>query len=175
MDTRPSPVLNEKPPFEDLYRQYWSGMLFYCIRKTGDRENAEDLVSDTFLYCFDHYDSFDPGKSAVSTWLYMVLNSRIKNYYRDRRESVDLTTLENLLSADGDDMEHAVWLQEIRGRLAEAIAALPERQRKAVILRYFKDKSSSEIAEALGTTPGNARVLLSRALDTLQESCRSLY
>ena len=106
MDTRPSPVLNEKPPFEDLYRQYWSGMLFYCIRKTGDRENAEDLVSDTFLYCFDHYDSFDPGKSAVSTWLYMVLNSRIKNYYRDRRESVDLTTLENLLSADGDDI---VW------------------------------------------------------------------
>ena len=53
--------------------------------------------------------------------------------------------------------------------MTRAIGKLPERQQQAVILRYFKEKSSAEIGEILGITAGNARVLLSRALDKLQE------
>ena len=164
----------EKPPFEELYRRYYSNLFFYAMRRVGSREDAEDLTADTFAYCLDRYDSYDPEKSAVTTWLYLVLNSRIKNYYRDRKETVDLGAVENLLESEGEELEKSVWLEQLRGRLAGEIAALPERQQQVVILRYFKGKSSSEIGQILDISPGNARVLLSRALDALGERCRDL-
>ena len=166
MDTM---LTREKPPFEQLYRRYWSALLFYAQRKVGSREEAEDLVADTFAYCLEHYDRYDPEKSAVSTWLYLVLNSRIKNYYRDRKETVDIGALEGVLESEGEELEQSIWLEQLRAAMTQAIGKLPERQQQAVILRYFKEKSSAEIGEILGITPGNARVLLSRALDKLQE------
>ena len=171
METAP---LREKPPFEELYRRYYSNLLFYAMRKLGNREDAEDVVADTFAYCLDRYDRYDPEKSAVSTWLYLVLNSRIKNHYRDRKETVDIGALENLLESEGEELEHSVYLQQLRETLAKAISRLPERQQQVVILRYFREKSSAEIGEILGISAGNARVLLTRALDSLEADCRGL-
>ncbi len=164
----------EKPSFEELYHRTYSNLLFYTIRKVGSREDAEDLVADAYTYCYEHYDAYDPSKSAVTTWLYLVLNSRIKNFYRDRRESVDISTLENVLEGEGDEMEGSVWLEQVRGTLTKALEKLPERQRQIVILRYFHDKSSAEIGDILGISAGNARVLLSRALDSMELSCSDL-
>ena len=162
-----------KPPFEELYAGYYSNVLFYTLRKIGNREDAEDLTSDVFLYCYDHYDEYDPEKSAVTTWLYMVVNSRIKNYYRDHRQHTDISELENILEADGEEAERGVYLQQLRDMMAGALDKLPERQRQVVILKYFRDKSSAEIAEIMGISSGNARVLLSRALDSLEALCRN--
>ena len=113
-------------------------------------------------------------KRAASTWLYLVLNSRIKNYYRNRKETVELGALENVLACEGEELEQSVWLEQLRDTLAHAIARLPERQQQVVVLRYFQNKSSGEIGQILGISPGNARVLLSRALDSLEEDCRGL-
>lgn len=157
-----------KPSFEEVYEKYYSGMFAYIYKKVASREDAEDLTGEVFLYCFDHYDSYEPEKSAVSTWLYLVANSRIKNYYRDKKPNVDISTLENLLSEERDDMEKAVFLQQLRAKLAEALEELPERQQKIIILRYFKERSFEDIASELDITPGYVRVLLSRGLDRLK-------
>lgn len=158
-----------KPSFEDVYEKYYPGLYAYIVKKVGSREDAEDLTGEVFLYCYDRYDSYDPQKSAVSTWLYLVANSRIKNFYRDKKASVDIETLENLLSQETDDMDKAVFLQQLRTRLAAALETLPERQRKIVILRYFKERSFEDIASELEITPGNVRVLLSRGLNRLKD------
>ena len=114
-----------KPDFEEVYEKYYSGVLSYIYKKTGSREDAEDLAGEAFLYCFDHYDSYDPDKSAVSTWLYVVANSRIKNYYRDKKSDVDITALEDFFVAEADDMDKAILLQQLRENLASALTALP--------------------------------------------------
>lgn len=159
----------EKIPFEQVYEQYYSEVLRYAQRKMGSFHDAEDLVGDSFFYCYQNYDKYDPSKSSITTWLYLIVNSRLKNYYRDRKETVDYTELENLLFTDEPDMERAVYLEELRRFLSEKLELLPEKQRKAVILRYFHNKEFTEIAEELDTTPGNIRVILSRALDKLEK------
>ena len=50
-----------KPPFEDVYRQYYSTLLFYTMKKVGSKEDAEDLVQNALIYCYDHYEEYDPA------------------------------------------------------------------------------------------------------------------
>lgn len=163
-----------KPSFEELYKEYYPKILFYILKKTGNREEAEDLTSEAFLYCYDHYGDFNPEKSAVSTWLYLVVNSRLKNHYRDKKVHADIGDFENNLFADGDEMDKAIYLEQLRTSLKKAIDTLPQKQKEAVIMRFFKDMSHEEIAAALQTSPGNTRVILSRAMDRLKMQCKDL-
>ena len=162
-----------KPAFEEVYDRYYFDILRFVSRRVDNSQDAEDLTSEAFLYCYSHYDDFDPEKSSVSTWLYIVVKSRIKNYYRDRRSEADISELENLLPYESD-MDRAVYLEELRGELASALDKLSEKQRTAVLQRYFQNKEYSQIALELGTTPGNVRVIISRALDRLEELCAGL-
>lgn len=161
------PAGGKKPPFEQLYEDYYQPLLKYLRGKTGNLQDAEDLTAETFLYCYRNYDSYDPEKSKPSTWLYLVANSRLKNHYRDRKETVEFETLENLLEAEETDMDRAVALEQLRLALAKKLELLPERQQKVVVMRFFQEKEFYEIAETLGTSVGNVRVMLSRALDRL--------
>lgn len=66
-------------------------------------------------------------------------------------------------------MERAAWLEQLRGFLADRLECLPERQQQIIALRFFQEKDYDEIADVLGITAGNARVLLSRAIDRLRK------
>lgn len=164
----------QKPSFEEVYETYYSSVLSYLRRKITSPQDAEDLASEAFIYCYNHYEEYDPNKSAVSTWIYLVVNSRLKNFYRDRREYTDISVLENVLPDDSSDMERGIYLEQLRKTLAEAIDQLPERQQQIIILSYFQQKSSREIADMLGMTPGSVRTQLSRALDKLEGLCGSI-
>lgn len=159
----------EKIQFSDFYSMYHEKVVRYIGSKIGNFHDAEDLASEVFTYCYHHYDSYDPARSALSTWLYLVVNSRIKNYYRDAKTYVDLESLVGVLPDESIDMEKCVYLQQLKEMLQKAMEVLPERQRKIVTLRYFEEKSNVEIAEELGMTHINVRVQLSRALDTLEK------
>ena len=158
----------KKPPFEEVYEHYYRDMLFYTQKKLGNLHDAEDLVGDAFIYCYQHYENYDPEKSSISTWLYLVLNSRIKNYYRDKKQTVDYSALEDWMFAEEPDLERTVYLQEIRKFVSEHVTKLPEQQKNVVLMRYFREMEFADIAEELNTTPGNARVILSRALNRLE-------
>ncbi len=160
--------------FEEFYEKYSSEILFYLIKKTGNKEAAEDLASEAFLYCYEHFDSYDPNKSAISTWLYLVVNSRLKNYYRNQKETVDLSELEEFLFDDQPDLNKAVYLEEMRNTLAVAIKSLSEMQQKVIIMRFFGHREFDEIAQELGTSSGNVRVIQTRALSKLCKECQTL-
>lgn len=159
----------QKPFFEDVYEEYYQVILRYFYKHTGNLHDAEDLASETFLYCYRTYDRYNVEKSSISTWLYLTAGSRLKNYYRDRKENLELSELENYLFVETVGMEQATYIEQLRHMLAEKMKQLPERQQKAVVMRFFQNKSTDEIAAALNVSPGNARVLLSRALDKLEK------
>ena len=168
----PKPQKTVKPDFETIYETYYSSVLSYLQRKMNNRQDAEDLAGEVFLYCYDHYAAYDPEKSAASTWIYLVANSRLKNYYRDRKEKSDISTLENVLPDENSDVERGIYLVHLRKTMAKAISQLPRCQQQIVILSYFKQKNSNEIAVLLNMTPVNVRVQLSRALRKMESACK---
>ena len=160
---------NRKPAFEEIYDRHYFEVLRYLNRRMGNSHDAEDLAGDVFLYCYQHYDGYDPEKSSVTTWLYLVVNSRLKNYYRDRKPQSDFDELEDWLFSDEPDMERSVWLEQLRDFMAKKLKLLPERQRQVVIMRFFQNMDYDEIAQELGTSQGNVRVILTRSLAKLRE------
>ena len=157
--------------FEEFYNRYYQEVYWYLLRKTSQKEIAEDIASESFLYCYEHYSSYDPSKSAISTWLYLVVNSRLKNYYRDRKETVEWSELEEFLFDDQPDLDRTVYLEELKRELASCIEQLSDIQQKVIIMRFFNHLEFEEIARELGTSSGNVRVIQSRALAKLREKC----
>ena len=164
----------EMPSFSEFYETYYKRVVYYINKKVGNPYDAEDLASEIFTYCYTHYGDYNSEKSSLSTWLYLIVNSRIKNHYRDAKVHVELESLEFVLQDDSIDMDACIYLQQIRQQLENAIAKLPERQQKIVTMRYFEERSNSEIAEKLGMTQGNVRVQLSRALNALETLCGNI-
>ena len=159
--------LQEKPSFDDFYSENYPKVLNYLRSRLSDRDAAEDLSSDIFLYCYNHYESYDPEKSSVVNWLYVIVNSRLKNHYRDRRPFSSFEDLDELLPGVEEDMERAMYVEQLRGKLAEVLDQLQPRQKEVVVARFYREESYETIAERLHITTQNARVILSRALDRI--------
>ncbi|MDR1766243.1 MAG: sigma-70 family RNA polymerase sigma factor [Lachnospiraceae bacterium] len=162
-----------KESFEDVYNRYYQPVYRLIFQRVGSREQAQDLASDVFYACYKHFDRFDPAKASMSTWIYTIANNKLKNYYRTRsgaggkvislyEESMEQAPPRELTFEE--DMDGAIYLEEMRRYVKQALEALPERERKIVVERYFEELSSWEIAKNSELTPGNVRVILTRAL-----------
>lgn len=161
--------MNEKQSFEQVYNEYYPRVFRHVRGKISIYHEAEDLTQEIFAACYRNYDKFDPEKASVGTWIYVIMNNRLKNYYRDRKESVSLDDDESFLelAAEGA-LEESVLLEEQKRMLMDAIAELSERERQIVISMYFKKKTSAETAAELQMTAGNVRVVLNRTLTKIR-------
>ncbi len=160
----------KRKDFERYFVKYYRRLYGYIAKKISDIHIAEDITMDSFLTCWAKYDLFDPQKASFQTWLYVVANNKIKNYYRDKKEHIQLN--EEILD-DGkdhvDEMLDAITLTQMRDHLANALEILTETNRKIIIYKYFQKKNSKEIAEILGLSPENVRSRLSRSIDKIKE------
>ena len=161
-------MASEKLSFEEYYKKYYQQAFGYVCKKISDSYQAEDLTMDAFSACYQKFDDFDPEIASFQTWLYVVINNKLKNYYRDRKITENVDDFTDVLANSDDDMLAAEELKEMRDLLADGLMTLTEKQRTIVILKYFKGKKSAEIAEIMGLTAVNVRVQLSRALDKLK-------
>ena len=129
---------------------------------------AEDLTMDVFCTVWDKFEVFDESKASFQTWLYVIVNNKLKNYYRDRKDNVELDESIAIEDNQADEIVEAIQLQDMREQLYTALEELNETQRKIVIYKYFKDMNANEIADLLGLSAGNVRILLKRALDKIR-------
>lgn len=159
------------PDFETVYQAYYHSILAFLRAHIHQMEAAQDLTAAVFLAAYRNWEKFDPELGSVSTWLYCIARNRLKNYYRNQKNVISLDAMRE----DGEwdsvpDSEQFQRITEWRDALATALAALPERSRQVVVLRYYGGKSNREIAEILQITHENARVILTRSLQKLREN-----
>ena len=157
-----------KPSFEEFYKQYYHIALSHTRKKIGSYEDAEDLVSNAFIYCYEHYDTYDPEKAPIGAWLFLIVNSRIKNYYRDRKEFVLLEEGSPFDVQDRSADEKAIELEELRAAIAKAIQKLPEMQQRMLILKYFYNYTSEQLGREFGLQPNHVRTMISRTVKKLE-------
>jgi RNA polymerase sigma-70 factor (ECF subfamily) len=149
---------------ESIYRARLADFRRVAAAIVGDVEHGNDAVQEAFGRALRKRKSFR-GEGSLEAWLWrLVVNEARDELRADRRRRVPV-----LLSANGSTTDEDA-------RLAAAIAALPERQRLAVFLRYYADLDYASIAEALGVKDGTIAASLNAAHDnlrkTLQEALR---
>ncbi len=155
--------------FEQYYRKHFRIVVNYIARKICNRQEAEDMAMEVFAKCYERFDEFDENKASFSTWLYVIVNNRLKNYYRDHKEHDELTEDHPSDGSMEDEIVHAQYISEMRRVLKDALSSLKEQQRQVIILKYFKNLSSAEISEITGISSANVRVTLYRGIAALKK------
>ncbi|HEX4871245.1 MAG TPA: RNA polymerase sigma factor RpoE [Nevskiaceae bacterium] len=167
--------------FELLVRRYQYKIIQLVGRLVGDAD-APDVAQETFIKAYRALKGFK-GESAFYTWLYRIGINTAKNHLvaRHRRPSnqdIDVQDAElyghTEQMADVETPEAVLLSEEIKDKVAEAIARLPPDLRQAISLREFDGLSYEEIAEVMGCPIGTVRSRIFRAREAIDEVLKPL-
>ncbi len=154
--------LNDVDAFEQLFRRYYEPVRRLVYRTVADDALADDLVQETFLTLYTRPPQLQLDDEAVRAWLYRVALNRGYNALRSRRRSEDRLLRLYEPEAESDPEAEALRGEE-RERVRAALALLPERQAKLLLLRQEEGLKYAEIAAILEVAPGSIGTLLVRA------------
>ncbi|MGO8788177.1 MAG: RNA polymerase sigma factor [Terriglobia bacterium] len=161
--------------FEILLRRYRVPLVGYFCRMVRDRGLAEDLAQEVFLRVYKSRERYQP-EARFTTWLYRIATNLAFNAIRDRKDEVSDTPSND---SDGSpvlerfvDPQPTVeqrLMQNDRERLIrQAVEALPENQRAAVILHKYQEVDYRQIAKILSVSESAVKSLLFRAYEALR-------
>ncbi|QKW32789.1 SigE family RNA polymerase sigma factor [Actinomadura sp. NAK00032] len=138
-------------------------LLRAATRLTPDRAEAEDLLQAALAKTYLAWDRIE-DRAAVDGYVRRAMvNTQISWW---RRRKLEVYPTDRLPDRPVDDHTDR---SEMRDALGRALDRLPERQRLAVMLRYYEDMSEREIAEVLGVSVGTVKSTVSRAMTRLRE------
>jgi RNA polymerase sigma-70 factor (ECF subfamily) len=128
---------------------------------------VEDLVQETFIKAFRALDGWR-GDATFRSWLYRIGSNLRKDLYRRERGRQVVSILDTDLADSADPAAEAL-ASDAEDRLRDGIGTLPRLQREVFLMRAQQGMEYNEIAVALGTTPGAARVHYHHAARRLKE------
>jgi len=160
----------DRTAFDQLFRRWAGPMLRYLVRMVRDAGTAEDLLQETFLRVFRAQERYQP-EARFSTWLYTIATNLALNELRrprrraphrsaDEGESDEVHLVLEGNEPRADDVIHA---RRASAELERELAALPERQRAALMLSAVEGLSYAEVAVSLETTEKSVKALVHRA------------
>jgi RNA polymerase sigma-70 factor (ECF subfamily) len=149
-----------------LVRRYQRRVFGLAATMVGDRMQAEDVAQEAFVRAWRHAAAFDPRRGSVSTWLLTITRNLAIDTLRVRRsEPLDPTALAAMSGAEPrpGPAEAAMTGSEV-DQLRQALAQLPDEQRRAIVLAAIGGRTGQEVSEAEGIPLGTAKTRIRTAL-----------
>ena len=154
--------------FEAVYRDHYRDVCRYVLLSLRRRDDADDVVADTFDRAFGAWRSGHGPAGRALPWLLVIARRIIVDRWRRERLIRWLPFRPGRAGADPVDVDDGSGRAEFWLWLEQLAEALPERQRDVVLLRYQRDLTDEEIGEVLGLSASGVRTLVSRALAGLR-------
>ena len=160
--------------YEEFNREaipHMGALLNFAIRMTGNEDDANDLVQETYLRAFRFFDKFERGTNCKA-WLFRILKNTFINSYRKQKKEphkVDYEDVENFYESakpsntDDAHLEREIFDNLLDDEVSEAIQTLPEDFRTVVILSDIEGFTYNEIADFVDCPVGTVRSRLHRA------------
>ena len=142
-------------------------ILGLATRMLRDASEAEDVAQEAFVRVWRNAGAWQPGRARFDTWLHTVVLNLCRDRLRRRREVASDAVPEAIDPAP--DAEARLIETERGDAVMQAIAALPERQREAILLVHYQDLSGAEAAAALDISVEALESLLGRGRRTLRQ------
>ncbi len=154
------------PPFEELYRAYFTEVYRYALALCRHKETAEDVTAETFLKAMRRLGSFR-GDCDFKVWLFTIAKN---TYYSMLRKDANLTgEPPEETAADAPTPEDTVLQSAEVMEIHRALHALPEPYKEVFSLRAFGELSFRQIGELFGKTEHWACVTYHRAKEKLRQ------
>jgi RNA polymerase sigma-70 factor (ECF subfamily) len=151
----------------ELVERHSAALARFAV-SSGERNDIDELVQDTFVRAFNSLDGFR-GESSFRTWLFTIERRLLLDRRRSEKRRRDRTEIQESDSATEYDALDSVVADETQRRLRDADAQLSPTQREVFALRVAEGLSYKEIAEAVRTTEGAARVHYHNAMRAVKE------
>jgi RNA polymerase sigma-70 factor (ECF subfamily) len=171
-------LTGDQRAWETIVRQHWRKVFNIAYKFVGKHDEAEDLTQEIFLKIFRSLDTFD-RRANFHTWLVSVSRNLCIDHYRSvrkERETIDRDVDASSLSPAAAVASPIAALEQ-RDRvtlLRQALLALPETLRSAVVMRDIQELSYQEIAERLDLPEGTVKSRINRGRTELARQVRKL-
>jgi RNA polymerase sigma-70 factor (ECF subfamily) len=157
---------------------HMSALYAFAVRLTRDRDDAADLVQETYLKAFRFFDKFERGTNCKA-WLFRILKNSYINRFRKTSKAPDTVEYDAIeefyetirdSSVETSVLEEQVFDNALDDEVAQAIESLPEEFRTVIILCDIESFTYEEIAEFIDCPIGTVRSRLHRARKLLAGS-----
>jgi RNA polymerase sigma factor (sigma-70 family) len=161
------PPENSEAAFNALAERYINLVYSTALRSIGNDHAAQEIVQAVFIILANKAGKFS-RRIVLSGWLYQTTRLTAANFLRGeirRQQREQEAFMQSTLQEPADDL---AWRQ-IAPLLDDALAKLGERDRNAIVLRFFENKNLHEVGLALGASEDAAKMRVNRALEKLRK------
>ena len=172
-------LMNSTQSKQSLFEQealpHMNALYSFAVRLCRDRDDASDLLQETFLKGYRFFDKFESGTNCKA-WLFRILkNTYINQYRKDKKEpdTIEYDTIEEFYdlirseSTESTDLQKRIFDNLLDDEISIALDSLPESFRTAIILCDLEVMTYEEISEILECPIGTVRSRLHRARNIL--------
>ena len=156
--------------FAVLVERYEGKIYRLCCALLRERTQAEDAAQESLVRVWKSLDTYD-GRASLSSWIYTITRNRCLTALERRRAMHSLSDSEvevEVSAVASDEMAPEDHTEQLR----ELVDLLPERLRRTLMLYYFEERSTSEVALMLGCPEGTVKTHLFRARAALTDQLR---
>lgn len=163
--------------FAELVDIYQDKLYHMAYRMLNNRQEAEDVVQDTFLRVYKNLDRYD-DTLKFSTWIYRIATNLCIDRLRRRKPTYSLDAESNdyegldgysMLPSDERTPESELVLSDTQRIIHEAIDSLPPKYKSVMILRYIRDLSLQEVGDILGMPVTTIKTRVHRGREFLRK------
>ena len=162
----------DKPPVEELYRDFVNRIYAYVRAQVGSQADAEDVTSQVFIKAWEAYPRFQPQGATPASWLFRIARNAAVDHLRSANRK---DRLARAIAHQPEALEDPAQLatERLQHRaLMLLVERLPERQREVIALRH-SGLSFLEVGAILGSSEDAAKMLYHRALRALRAAAGS--
>ena len=167
----------DQDAFRMLVERHSIRLFQLVYRMTGNEQDAEDMVQETFLRAYKQLNRFE-SRAGFGTWLHRIAANCSLDLLRKRKredEPVDAVQLESeepvpTLSSQAPPPDDQVFHLEVQQKVEAVLEQLTPMERTAFVLRHFEGRSIEEIARALGTGPSATKQSIFRAVQKMRRA-----
>jgi RNA polymerase sigma-70 factor (ECF subfamily) len=166
----------DEEAFVALYRRRQGGLYRYVAQMSGSDATAEDVVQEVFMAIIKESCGYDASKGSLSSYLYGIArNLTLRRIERNRHYvPIDQEDGPSIEIAGNEDPDYDLARAETVGLVRQAVLALPEHYRDAVVLCDLHEMSYVEAADVIGCAVGTVRSRLHRGRSMLGEWLRGV-
>ena len=152
--------------FEPLYKKYYEQILKFVYKRMENLDDTREVTAIVFTKALSSIKKYKDNGHPFSAWLYRIALNEITQFYRDSKKvravSIDDAGIKYIAEEAGG------YKKELITVLKKALQYLSEPDMLLIELRFFEERSFSEVGEIIGITENNAKVKTYRAIDKLK-------
>src|SRR6186997_1685964 len=158
----------DRDALEDLYLEHFDRIYSYLHMTVGNRHDAEDLTTQTFLRMLESIGKFRWGAAPFSAWLFRIAHNLAMDHFRSRRRWQPEEEPPEPPGSEERSAEDEAFRAIGQESMFELIESLSEDQQQVLTLKFAFDFSNAEVGTILGKSEGAVKSLQHRALGALQ-------